>query len=348
MSIINLEKVSLTLNKLNIIQDITFSLNKKEVVSILGPSGAGKSSILRIIAGLIKPTEGLVYFSNKLISSKKSIVPTGQRNIALMFQEDVLFPHLTVYKNIAFGLERISYKEKERKVLHYLKEFDLLEKKDNFPNSLSGGEKQRVALARVLITKPKALLMDEPFSNLDINLRREICNYTIETLKKSNIPVIFVTHDIEEAMSVSDRIIVMKKGKILQIDTPKKVYSNPYNKCVAEMLGSINQFEIESDANGKLSTPFGSINCNKCRNKSKFCAQKKHFCIIRPEKLVISKRGIKAKVINKYFLGASWTYQLELGAKLPLLNISNCKRELKKNQLIRVNANKKDILIFKE
>ena len=105
MSIINLEKVSLTLNNLSIIQDITFSLNKKEVVSILGPSGAGKSSILRIIAGLVKPTKGYVYFSNKLISSNKDIVPTGERNIALMFQEDVLFPHLTVFKNIAFGIE---------------------------------------------------------------------------------------------------------------------------------------------------------------------------------------------------------------------------------------------------
>ena len=184
MSIINLEKVSLTLNKLSIVKDITFSLNKKEVISILGPSGAGKSSILRIIAGLIKPSEGHVYFSDKLISSNKSIVPTGQRNIALMFQEDVLFPHLTVYKNIAFGLERTSFKEKEKKVLHYLKEFGLLEKKNSFPNSLSGGEKQRVALARVLITKPKALLMDEPFASLDINLKKEICNYTLETLKK--------------------------------------------------------------------------------------------------------------------------------------------------------------------
>ena len=120
MSIINLEKVSLTLNKMSIIQDITFSLNKKEVVSILGPSGAGKSSILRIIAGLIKPTEGYVYFSNNLISSNKNIVPTGERNIALMFQEDVLFPHLTVYKNIAFGLKRTPNKEKEKKVLHLL------------------------------------------------------------------------------------------------------------------------------------------------------------------------------------------------------------------------------------
>ncbi len=277
MSIIDLEKVSLTLNRLNIIKDITFSLSKREVISIVGPSGAGKSSILRIIAGLTKPTEGYVYFSNKLISSNKNIVPTGQRNIALMFQEDVLFPHLTVFKNIAFGIERTPHKEKEKQVLHYLKEFGLLEKKDYFPNSLSGGEKQRVALARVLITKPKALLMDEPFSNLDSNLRKEICNYTLETLRKNNIPVIFVTHDIEEAMSVSDRIIVMKKGKILQIDSPKKLYNSPKNKCVANMLGSTNQFEIEADAKGKIFTPFGSVNCNKCTGINKFCHKKNIF-----------------------------------------------------------------------
>ena len=146
MSIINLEKVSLTLDKLNIIKDITFSLNKKEVIAIVGPSGAGKSSILRIIAGLTKPTEGYVYFSNKLISSNKNIVPTGQRNIALMFQEDVLFPHLTVFKNIAFGIERTSNKEKEKQVLHYLKEFGLLEKKNNFPNSLSGEKNKELHL----------------------------------------------------------------------------------------------------------------------------------------------------------------------------------------------------------
>ena len=255
---------------------------------------------------------------------------------------------MTVYKNIAFGIENLPHKEKAKLVSHYLEEFGLLEKENNFPHSLSGGEKQRVALARVLITKPKALLMDEPFSNLDRGLRKEICNYTLETLRKNNIPVIFVTHDIEEAMSVSNRIIVMKKGKILQIDTPKIVYSNPNNKCVAEMLGSINQFEIESDASGKLSTPFGSIKCNKCSINRKFCTRKKHFCIIRPENLVISNKGVKAKIINKYFLGASWAYQVELDAKLPILNITNCKREFKKNQFIRVSASKKNILIFQE
>ena len=348
MSIVNLENVSLNLNNLNILNNISFSLNKKEVVSIVGPSGSGKSSILRIIAGLSKPSEGYVYFYRKLISSNENMIPTGLRKIALMFQEDVLFPHLTVFKNISFGIENKSSNEKDQLVAHYLKEFNLLEKKNSFPNSLSGGEKQRVALARVLITEPKVLLMDEPFSNLDSNLRKEICKYTLEKLKKNNIPVIFVTHDIEEAMSISDKIIVMKEGKILQIDTPKKIYSKPNNKYVAEMLGSINQFEIKSDVYGKLNTPFGKINCNKCNIKGNNGKIKKHYCLIRPENINIGKKGIKAKVINKYFLGASWSYQLDLGSNFPVLNITNCKKELKKNQYIRVNASKKDILVFQE
>ena len=114
------------------------------------------------------------------------------------------------------------------------------------------------------------------------------------------------------------------------------------------MLGSTNQWEIEADSRGKVSTPCGNRNCNKCISINKFCQQKKHFCIIRPENIIISKKGVKAKVINKYFLGASWAYQLDLGTKFPILNITNCKRELKKNQYIKVNASKKDIFVFQE
>lgn len=348
MSIIKVNKVFYALKKSSILYNITFSLDKKEVVSIVGPSGSGKSSILKIIAGLIKPSSGQVFSYDKIISSKEILLPTGKRNIALMFQEDVLFPHLSVFKNIAFGIKSKNIKEKEILVNSYLNKFGLYEKKDNYPHSLSGGEKQRVALARVLITNPKVLLMDEPFSNLDSNLRKEICNYTINALKENNIPVIFVTHDIEEAMSISDKIIVMKKGKILQIDTPKKIYSHPQNKYVAKMLGPINQFELKSVANGELLTPFGIVNCNKCGNKGYDCKEKKHYCIVRPENLFISKKGIKAKVVNKYFLGACWSYQLYLGAKFPLVNITNCKKELKKNEHITINTSKKNILIFQE
>ncbi len=348
MSLLSIENINLTINKVEILKHISFSLDKHEVISVVGPSGSGKSSILRIMAGLIKPTSGNIYFSDKIISSNKFVIPTGQRRIALMFQEDVLFPHLNIFKNVAFGVDEKPLLERETLVNSYLNKFGLLDKKESYPSSLSGGEKQRASLARVLITKPRVLLMDEPFSNLDTNLRKEICNYTITTLKKSKIPLVFVTHDIEEAMSISDKVIVMKKGKILQIDTPKKIYSFPKSKYVAEMLGSINQFAVKPNSHGQLITPFGKINCDKCLNKNYKCNDKEHFCVIRPENLTIGKTGVKAKVINKYFLGATWSYQLYLGVKKPILSIANCKKELKKNQYIRINTNKKSILIFQD
>ena len=227
-SLLSIKQLSVSFGENNFaVRDINFSLQDGEFVVLLGSSGAGKSSILRIIAGLIKPTEGYVYFSNKLISSNKSIVPTGQRNIALMFQEDVLFPHLTVYKNISFGIEGKTNKEKEKLVLHYLKEFGLLEKKNYFPNSLSGGEKQRVALARVLITKPKALLMDEPFGALDALTRAHLQDALMEIHANLGNTVIMITHDVDEAVLLSDRIVMMNNGpaatigEILNVELPR-------------------------------------------------------------------------------------------------------------------------------
>jgi ABC-type Fe3+/spermidine/putrescine transport system ATPase subunit len=345
MSLLKVSNLSLEINNSKILENISFSLENNEVLSILGPSGSGKSSILRLIAGLIKPNKGDITFLEKVISSKNKIVPTGERNIGLMFQEDVLFPHLNVFKNIAFGLK--SKKNKDL-VNSFLYKFGLFEKKDSYPSLLSGGEKQRVSLARVLITNPKILLMDEPFSNLDNNLRKEICDHTIENLKKNKMSVIFVTHDVEEALRVSDKIIILNKGKILQIGSPKSLYRQPITKYVAQLLGSINQFETTSDKQGNLVTPFGEVNCTVCSKETSDCKERKNFCVIRPEHLQISKNGVKAKIVNRYFHGASWAYKVFLRDELPLFNITNCKEELMENEEIMIDVECKNILIFQE
>ena len=348
MSFLVVNDLSLALNQESIIDNINFSLENKQIVSILGPSGSGKSSILRLLAGLIKPDKGNITLMNKTISSKYTLVPTGQRDIGLMFQEDVLFPHLSVFDNEAFGVEKMSRSEKEKLVYDFLKKLGLLRKKSYYHSDLSGGEKQRVSLARILITNPKILLMDEPFSNLDSNLRKEICDYTITRLKKNKISVVFVTHDVEEALRISDKIIVLKKGKIAQIDTPENLYNSPNSKYVAKLLGSVNQFEIKANKEGEIITPFGKINCSLCSKAVTDCKKKKHFCIIRPEHLNISEKGIDAKIVNKFFLGSSWTYQVFISSKLPLLNIANCKNNFKKNDKVKINAASKNILIFQE
>ena len=191
MSLLSVKKLCLRLGKIDILKDITFSLEKGEIISILGPSGSGKSSLLRLIAGLDKPSQGQVSFYKNKISDNKFIKPVGDRNIGLMFQEDVLFPHMNVLKNISFGLENKNISNLEIKTLtsRYINKFGLQKNKYKYPNNLSGGEKQRVALARVLVTNPKILLMDEPFSSLDNNLRKDVCEFTINTLRKKNISI---------------------------------------------------------------------------------------------------------------------------------------------------------------
>ena len=348
MSLLNVHNLSLELNNSIILENINFALENNEILSILGPSGSGKSSILRLLAGLIKPNKGQISFLNKVISSKNKIVPTGERNIGLMFQEDVLFPHLNVFKNIAFGLENLKKDNKETLVNNFLYKFGLYDKRNSYPSVLSGGEKQRVSLARVLITNPKILLMDEPFSNLDNNLRKEICDYTIENLKENKMSVIFVTHDVEEALRISDKIIILNKGKILQIDTPENLYRKPNTKYVAKLLGSINMYETVSDKKGNLLTPFGEVNCKKCAKEFNDCKETKHFCVIRPEHLKISKNGVRAKVINKYFLGSSWAYKVFLGERFPLFSITNCESSYQENDIIKVEVERKNILMFQE
>ncbi len=347
MKILNVKNLDFETKKKSILKNLNFSLNKGEVLSILGPSGSGKSTILKLLAGFLKPTAGEIIMLNKLISSNKLLIPTGKRSIGLMFQEEVLFPHLTVYKNIAFGINDIKLKKKDFIIKKYLKNFGLLNLQNYYPASLSGGEKQRVSLARVLITKPDILLMDEPFSSLDKNLRTDICDNTIKILKKKKISVVFVTHDVSEAFRISDRILVLKRGIIEQIDNPENIYNFPTTKYTATLVSDINQFEGLSDKSGLIRTPFGNIKCTKSSsNLESTFSVKKHSCVIRTSDLFFSKNGISAKVLEKHFLGSCWEYKLFINKDFPILKMftKNNLRDDKQDIKISIDLNK--ILIF--
>ena len=228
-----------------------------------------------------------------------------------MFQEDVLFPHYTVYENIEFGILNQN-KKLEEKILKLLDVFRLQNVAELYPDKLSGGEKQRVALARILITKPKILLMDEPFSSLDNNLGKEISEFTIKLLKKNKLSVIFVTHDVKAAFRVSDKIIKIKNGKIVQNDTPENIYNKPSNQFIAEFVGETNKIEAKINKFGEILTPFGKINCLECKQERQVCNNKKHFFLIRPEDIRIGEKGIKCRVLDKYFLGDIWEYKVSI------------------------------------
>lgn len=343
---LQLKNVSYKIGSKKIIDNVSFFLKKGEILSIIGPSGSGKSTILKSIAGLIRPTTGKIILLNEILSSKDVLVPTGKRNIGLMFQEDVLFPHYNVYKNIEFGIQNEDENYKEKVMSKLLYEFKLKHLEKLYPEKLSGGEKQRVALARILVTKPKILLMDEPFSSLDNNLSKEISEFTINLLKDNKISVIFVTHDIKTALRVSDKILLINNGKVIQNDTPQNIYYKPANQFAAEFVGDINKILIKMDKPGEILTPFGTISYLNCKINMNKCANQQHFCIIRPEDVKFCKNGLQCKVIEKSFLGDCWEYKVIINKHLPLLKIRTNKGNIEKNKIVSLKVDTKKILVF--
>ena len=237
------------------VSDFTFTIPDGELIGLLGPSGCGKSTTLHLISGLQKPTEGKIFFGEDDVT----LLPAENRGIGLVFQNYALYPHLTVKQNILFPLENLKGKDKlskeemlkkAREAAKLVQIEELMERK---PSELSGGQQQRVAIARALVKMPRVLLLDEPLSNLDARLRLQTREEIRRIQKETGITTIFVTHDQEEAMSISDRIVVMKEGVVHQIGKPQEVYDDPVNLFVAKFLGTppINVFDGQVK-NGRL------------------------------------------------------------------------------------------------
>lgn len=240
------------------VEDLTLAVEKGEFVSILGPSGCGKTTTLRMIAGFIAPDVGRILLGGERIDDR----PTHQRGAAMVFQNYALFPHMTVHDNVAFGLRMRKTPEKEiaTRVGESLELVRLAQYAGRYPKELSGGQQQRVALARAIILKPQLLLLDEPLSNLDAKLRKELRSEFLQIHRVSHITTLFVTHDLEEAFSVSDRIAVMHQGRLEQFGTSVDIFTRPQTTFVAEFVGHSNVFEgtIKTAAAGNvLLTPGG-------------------------------------------------------------------------------------------
>jgi spermidine/putrescine transport system ATP-binding protein len=224
------------------VDGISLSINKGEFFSLLGPSGCGKTTTLRLIAGFEEPTSGEVFLDGRSVAQ----LPPHQRDVSTVFQNYALFPHLTVAQNVAFGLERRPNLDKKivrKKVQEALALVQLSGKEARLPQQLSGGERQRVALARSLVLQPKVLLLDEPLSALDAKLRREMRHQLKELQRRVGIAFLFITHDQEEALSLSDRIGVMHQGTLRQMGAPRELYRQPSSRFVAEFLGNVNWFD---------------------------------------------------------------------------------------------------------
>ncbi|MGM9934019.1 ABC transporter ATP-binding protein [uncultured Clostridium sp.] len=284
----------------DIIENLNLKIEDGSFTVLVGPSGCGKSTTLRIIAGLEKETGGDIYIDGKLMND----VEPGKRNIAMVFQNYALYPTMTVRGNIEFGLKNKKVpKDEIKKIVDEIAETvglkDYLNKK---PQNLSGGQRQRVALARAMVKKPAVFLMDEPLSNLDAKLRNQMRAELIELHKKLKTTFVYVTHDQVEAMSMGDSIVLLEKGKIKQIDSPKDMYTNPKNKFAAQFIGT---------------PPMNVLECEKM-TKYNFDNNAKYVGF-RPEKAKISNNAdivpddvfkLKGKMITKEMLGAETLYKV--------------------------------------
>lgn len=227
------------------ISDVSFNLEKGELVSFLGPSGCGKTTLLNVIGGFLNSDIGKIYLENEEITD----MPPEKRNISTVFQDYALFPHMNVIENIGYGLKyRIKDKKEQKNLaMRYLDIVGLKGYEKSSIHELSGGQQQRVALARALVLSPKILLLDEPFSNLDAKLKINMREELKSLQKKLGITMIFVTHDQEEALSISDKIVIMRDGIIEQIGTPEEIYYSPANEYVADFIGKVNFISQSGD-----------------------------------------------------------------------------------------------------
>jgi multiple sugar transport system ATP-binding protein len=244
MAIVELKNVSKSYDSnVKVVNDVNLTINDKEFVVLVGPSGCGKSTTLRMIAGLEEITDGQIFIDNKMIND----VSPKQRDIAMVFQNYALYPHMTVFENMAFGLKLRKYSKEEikQRVNEAAKILDLEKYLDRKPKALSGGQRQRVAVGRAIVRKPKVFLFDEPLSNLDAKLRVQMRTEISKLHQRLEATMIYVTHDQTEAMTMGDRIVVMKDGIINQIDTPLNLYNKPVNKFVAGFIGSPSMNFIE-------------------------------------------------------------------------------------------------------
>ena len=315
VSIKNISKVYISPShkEFKAVDNITLDIKAGEFVTLLGPSGCGKTTTLRMIAGFEIPTEGEIYLAGDMINN----LPPDKRDTAMVFQSYALFPHYTIFDNVAYGLKlkKLSKNVIKDKVLKILELVDLQGLENRYPNQLSGGQQQRVALARALVMDPGVLLFDEPLSNLDAKLRVRVRSEIRRIQQAIGITAIYVTHDQSEAMSLSDRVIIMNEGIIEQVGTPKEIYNKPRTRFVADFIGEANFLQgiiLEKKENKALIEVYGSkveltYEGNKKENEP--CE-----LVVRPEAIGVGKEGLIGGIItSSVFMGSYQEYRVQIG-----------------------------------
>ncbi|MFQ3320023.1 MAG: iron(III) transport system ATP-binding protein [Natronomonas sp.] len=296
-----------------VIRDLSLTVRDGELLTLLGPSGCGKTTTLRLIAGLERPDGGIVHLEEDPVSGTEFVAPEN-RDVGVVFQEFALFPHLSARENIAFGIDEWPDEERDARVEELLELVGLREHGDKQPGELSGGQQQRVALARSLAPEPSLLLLDEPFSNLDVDLRVEMREEVREILKKTGVTAISVTHDQEEAMSISDRVAVMSEGRIEQVGTPEEVFQQPTSRFVAGFLGhaSFVAGHVGADC---VESGVGCVPLERVNGLSDEYRGSEIDLMVRPDDVrahTAEPAEANGKVVHRRYLGPTVLYRVEL------------------------------------
>jgi putative spermidine/putrescine transport system ATP-binding protein len=320
MSFLTLTDLSKSYGNLHAVSDLNLSVEKGEFVSLLGPSGCGKTTTLQMIAGFIDVTRGRIALDGKDITRVKP----NQRGLGVVFQSYALFPHMTVAENVSFGLEMRGVAKAERagRIREVLGLVRLDKLGERFPRELSGGQRQRVALARALVIEPPVLLLDEPMSNLDAKLREDMQFELRAIQRKVGTTTVMVTHDQAEALSISDRVVVMEAGRITQVDTPYRAYERPQTQFVSQFLGKANMLPgvVVQAAGDQIRIDLGH-DLIETRDASREPSAQRPLGLgdavtlcIRPEKLRLCAPDagrLSARVSSRFFLGSQWLYRVD-------------------------------------
>jgi iron(III) transport system ATP-binding protein len=306
--LLSLDRLTLRFGNAVALDEVSFDVARGEIVSLLGPSGSGKSSLLRLVAGIDRPTLGRIRIEGADVADPACFVEAEHRNVGMVFQDYALFPHLTVADNVAFGLAGRRRADIDRTVSELLERVGLSRYAGSYPHALSGGERQRVALARALAPKPRLLLMDEPFSSLDRQLRSRVCRDTISVLRDLGTTAIVVTHDPAEAIAIADRIALLRAGRLQQYGSAQSLYQRPATAFTARFFGDVNEL-TGLCFDGGIATPFGCFAAPHLpeRSAARVC--------IRPHDLRVSGRttDVRGRVLTSEFLGGVERVVVEIG-----------------------------------
>ena len=329
-----------------VLRDVSLSIDAGAMVCLLGPSGCGKTTLLRLIAGFEEPDAGTIQLGGRQVSAPRHVLAPEKRQIGMVFQDYALFPHMTVAQNIVFGLFRRRASHRQRRLSDLLQLVGLEDMAGRYPHELSGGQQQRVALARALAPGPQLLLLDEPFSNLDVNLRRQLRQEMQEVLRQANMTTVLVTHDQEEALSFADHVAILDAGRVVQYGSPEALVQNPSTRFVAEFLdlGCFLPGEVRDD---HIVTELGVVRGGV--NPPNVNAGHERIDLLVPPECVImceNGSGVRARVMQVDFQGTRKTFTVRLPSGLRLQGLCAHDTPLQVGLQVNVRHDPANVITF--